>query len=79
MRDGGRALVAERRQPGFKQRAHRIVSLQVHAANLAAAVIQVEIAGQLGMLRQKLHGFGIAEMLLHVGLRAIQPFLLAAP
>ena len=68
--DGGRTLVAEGRQPGFKQRAHRIVPLQVDAANLAAAVIQIEVARELGVVRQKFHGFGIAEMLLHVGLRA---------
>ena len=43
--------VAERRQPLAEQRSDSIIPLQIDAANLACAVIEIEIAGQLVVLR----------------------------
>ena len=55
------------------------MALQVHAADFAAAVVQVEIAGKFGVLGGHLHGFGIGEVFLHVGARAEESLFLAAP
>ena len=71
--------IAERRQPLVKQRPHRVVVLQINSADLAAAVVQIEIARQRGVRRRQLHGLRIAEMLLDVGLRSEQPLLFPAP
>ena len=69
----------ERREPRFEDRPHRVVALQVDAADLAAAVVEVEVAGELGVLRLELHRLRVGEMLLHVGARAEAALLLAAP
>ena len=44
-RDGGGAEIFKRRQPRLEHRAHHIVVLQVHAADLARTVIQIKVAG----------------------------------
>src|SRR5215469_10969195 len=77
--DGGSAQIPEWRQPGFENRAHHIVALQIYAADTAGAVIEVEIAGEFGVLRFALHVGGIGEMILHVGAGSDQSLLLGAP
>ena len=97
-RDGGDAKILQRLNPLGKDRRHRSVLLQVDTANLAAAVVEVEVAGNLLILGleldraarlahplRQLHLIGsrrqrhVAEVLLHVTVRAELAFLLAGP
>ena len=73
------AEVLERFHPRLEDRRHRLVALQVDATNQAGAVIDVEVAGELRMLRLQLHRRRIAVVRLDVFLRAEQPLLLTAP
>src|SRR4029453_6767118 len=82
-------------QPRLEQRHRRRVLLRVDAADAAGAVVDVEVRGELRMLRlqeertpraapvlrlPRLLGVGArAEVLLDVGTRAQQALLLAAP
>src|SRR5215469_11163268 len=77
--DSSYPLIAKWREPLLEDWAHRVVVLQVDAANFAAAVIEIEISRQLRMGIRELHGVGIAEVLLNVCLRSQQALLLAAP
>jgi preprotein translocase subunit SecF len=58
---------------------HRLVALQINAANSAGAVIDIEIAGEAVMFAGGLHGCGIGEMLLDVSGGAQEAFFFAAP
>src|SRR5260370_26415822 len=79
--DGERvhAEVVERDDPGGKGRGDHFISLQVDAANLTGAIIDVVVGVELGVLWSRLHDFGIGEMLLDVGPGAEQALLLAGP
>src|SRR5436305_4626958 len=46
-----RAEVCERREPTAEERAHRVVALHVDAAYSARAVVEVEVGGELFVLR----------------------------
>ena len=48
-------------QPGFEDRADRFVPLQEDAADLAGAVVEVEVARQLCMLRFERHRSRVAK------------------
>src|SRR5437763_8303899 len=48
---GLRAEVCERREPTAEERAHRVVPLHVDAAYSARAVVEVEVGGELFVLR----------------------------
>ena len=48
-RNGCDAQVLERLQPLLENGSHRVVVLQVYAANFSATVIEVKIAGEIGM------------------------------
>ncbi len=47
----GHAEILERAHPAFKNRRDRLIFLQVNAANLARAVVHVEIRRHPGLLR----------------------------
>ncbi len=49
-RKRSRSHFAERREPGAEDRSDGFVSLQVDASNLAGAVIEVEVTGELRLL-----------------------------
>ncbi len=78
-RNGPGAHVFEGFEPGFEDGAHHVVALQVDAADFAGAVVVVEIAGEFGVFSGELHGFGIAEVFLHVSARAEQAFFFTTP
>ncbi len=63
---GRRPHVVERCQPGVEDGARHIIALQEDAADFAAAVIQVEVTGDLGVSGLQRHGFTIGEMLLNI-------------
>ena len=73
------AEVVQRRHPRFEDRPRRHVALQPDAANLAAAVVGVEVGGDLRLLRLQRHRLDVGDVLADVGARAEQPLLLAAP
>ena len=50
-----------------EDRGDHFISLQVDAANLAGAVVDVVIGIELGVLKSRLHDFRIGEVLLDVG------------
>ena len=78
-RQRGHPEVLERLHPRLEDRRDRFVPLQVDAADRAGAVVDVEVAGELRVLRLQLHRRRIAEVRLDVRRRAEQPLLLAAP
>src|SRR5580700_4953114 len=53
-RDGGNAKVFEWLHPLGEDRSHGSILLQVDTANLAAAIIKIEVAGNLLILRLEL-------------------------
>src|ERR1043165_528824 len=50
-RERGRAHVSERSEPLPEQRSNAFVALQVNTADLARAVIEIEVAAQVFVLR----------------------------
>src|SRR5207245_9857295 len=56
-----------------------LVALQVHATDRSSAVVHIETARQLGVLRLELHVLRIGEVLLYVRLRSEQALLLTGP
>src|ERR1041384_2457549 len=50
-RERVRAHISERREPLPEQRTNAFVPLQINAANLARAVIEIEVAAQIFVLR----------------------------
>src|SRR5262249_45594975 len=88
-----RPQIAERFKPGAEDRTHRLVALKVDAANLASAVVEVEIGRELfvsGFERERawrsprrapLRPWGWARgvMFFNVSARADQSLLFAAP
>src|SRR5580692_5970246 len=77
--DGGTGEIFEGSKPGFEDRPHHVVALQINPAYLSGTVVDVEVAGELGVLRRELHGFGVAEVLFDISLRAEQALLFPAP
>jgi len=71
--------VFERFHPRLEDRRDRLVPLQVNAANRPGPVIDVEVAGELGMLRLQLHRRRIAVVRPDVFFRAEQSLLFASP
>ena len=61
------ADVVERLHPRLEDRRDGFVALEVDAANRAGAVVDVEVAGELGVIRLQRHGGAIAEMVGDVG------------
>ncbi len=55
-------------EPGVEDGTRHIVALQENSTDLAAPVIQIEVAGELGMSGFDQHGFAVGEVLLHVRL-----------
>src|SRR5689334_19971414 len=78
-RDGGSAEVLKWCKPRLEHRAHHVVVLQVDAADLARAVVQVEIARQFRVLGLERHGFAVGEVILYIRFRTEQALLLASP
>ena len=79
--DGDRicAVILEGVQPRLEDGPHHVVALQIRAADLAGAVVQVEVTRELGMFRLERHGFAIPEVILHIGPRSQQPLFFAGP
>src|SRR5947207_15559156 len=71
--------VSERIHPRLEDRRDRLVALQVHAANLARPVVDVEVARELRVLRLQLHDGRVCVVRFHVLLRSEEPLFLAAP
>src|SRR5256886_8113084 len=76
---GIHAKVVERFHPGGEDGGDHFIALEIDAANLTSAVVDVVVGVELGMFGRGLHHFGISEMLLDVGARAEQTLLLARP
>src|ERR1035438_7231097 len=53
--DRGHAHVAERSEPRLEDRPHGFMALQVHTADFAASVVQVEVAGEFGEFGNELN------------------------
>src|SRR5437867_556356 len=79
--DGERvhAEIVEGDHPRGKYRGHHFIPLQIDAANLAGAIVDVVVGIELGVLRRRIHHFGIGEMLFDVGAGAEQALLFAGP
>ena len=68
-----------RGEPLLEDRPHHFVALQIDAADLAGAVVDVEVAGEAVVLGRGLHGRRVGKVVLDIGRRAEQPFFFAAP
>src|SRR5262249_44954828 len=77
--EGGDAEIPERRHPRLEDRSHHSITLEIDPADPSRAVIQVEVAGELRMLRLGLHRHRVGEVLADVAPGAEQALLLAAP
>ena len=81
--DGQRlhADVLERTHPGIEDRCDGRVPLLVHSANLAGAVVQIEVSGELRVLGHRVQAGAVAggKVLLDVGARTEQSLLLSRP
>src|ERR1700678_2352995 len=55
------------------------MALSIHAADLAAAVVEIVIAGKFAVFGGNPHGFGIGKVLFHVSPRTEQALFFAAP
>ena len=73
------AQVLERLHPLLENRRDRLVALQVDAADQPGAVVHIEVAGQLPVLRLQLHRRRVAEVGFDVFARAEQSLFFAAP
>src|SRR5437660_9473024 len=82
---GHRAQIPERHEPRPENRPDGFIRLHVDSAHLPAAVVVVEVDGELFRLRfqrdseVRVGAHSLAEVLLYVSGRAQQTLLLAAP
>ena len=60
--DGRDAEVLERLDPGCEDRRDGVILLRVDAADLAGAVVEVEVGGEFGVLRLDRQRSGVARI-----------------
>src|SRR5674476_1621992 len=79
--DSPHSHVLERSHPRVEDRTLCLDALHVHAANLAAAVIHVEVGGELLLLARRMEAEGVAHtvVLAYVRGRPQQSLLFASP